>query len=154
METRETKGAGAEVPPEVLEFISSRRVARLATADSEGAPHVVPVCYAYDGLNVYTAVDLKPKRVAPDRLRRIRNIVENPQVALIVDDYSEDWSLLAYVLVRGHASIMDGGDDQQYAERMLRSKYPQYERLLKKGCPIIKITPGRVVWWGKGLGRA
>jgi PPOX class probable F420-dependent enzyme len=130
-------------------FISSRRVARLATADASGRPHVVPICYVFDGDSLYSAIDLKPKRVGPRQLKRVRNVLDNPQVAVIVDDYSEDWSALAYVLIRGAAEIMDEGQDRQRAEDMLRDKYPQYRDLLPQGAVILKITPDSVTGWGR-----
>ena len=142
----------AAIPSYVSGFIADHRVARLATADGSGAPHVVPVCYVYDGGSIYTALDLKPKRVAARRLRRVRNIADNPRVALVVDDYSEDWDVLAYVIVRGGARILEGGERRARAEAMLRDKYPQYRDLLDEGCPIIRVEPERVAWWGKGLG--
>ena len=114
--------------PEQRSFIASHRVARMATADETGTPHVVPVCYAFDGANVYTALDLKPKRLPPQRLRRVRNILSNPRVSLIVDDYSEDWSKLRYVLVHGKAELLETGEDRDRAEGLLREKYPQYVR--------------------------
>lgn len=143
---------GADIPAYVSEFIAGHRVARPATADGSGAPHAVPVCYAFDGARIYSALDLKPKRVAARRLRRVRNIADNPRVALVVDDYSEDWGALAYVLVRGRASLLEDGQRRARAEAMLRDKYPQYRDLLREGCPIIDIEPLRVAWWGKGLG--
>jgi PPOX class probable F420-dependent enzyme len=141
-----------QVPSDVREFMVTRRVARLATADSSGAPHVVPVCYAYDAGHIYSALDLKPKRVEGHRLKRVRNIAENSRVALVVDDYLEKWDELAYVLVRGRAHILEDGERRRSAEAMLRHKYPQYEGLLDEGCTVIDIVPDRVVWWGKGLG--
>ena len=69
--------------PDQLAFLQNQRAGRLATANSDGAPHVIPVCYACDGASLYIALDAKPKRVAPERLRRIRNILENPCVALV-----------------------------------------------------------------------
>lgn len=130
-------------------FVESRRVGRLATAGADGRPHVVPVCYAFDGVRVYTAVDLKPKRSPARGLKRVRNIVANPDVALIVDDYSEDWSELAYVLVRGTAELLEGGEERASAERLLRDKYPQYRDLLAPGCAVIAITPTKTVAWGR-----
>ena len=130
-------------------FVSSRRVARLATADASGRPHVVPICYAFDGDSLYSAIDLKPKRVGPRQLKRVRNVLDNPQVAVIVDDYSEDWSALGYVLIRGAAEIMDEGQDRERAEDMLRDKYPQYRDLLPQGAVILKITPDSVTGWGR-----
>ena len=85
----------------------------MATADAEGAPHVVPVCYAFDGSSIYSALDLKPKRVSTHRLKRVRNIAANPRVALVIDDYSEEWSALRYVLVRGSAEVMEAGGGER-----------------------------------------
>src|SRR5579883_3174839 len=79
------------------------RVGHLATADARGRPHVVPVCFAFDGRRIVTALDEKPKRVGPRRLRRVRNIRVNPHVAFIVDRYDEDWRRLRFVLVLGVA---------------------------------------------------
>ena len=124
-------------------------MARLATAEAEGAPHVVPICYAFDGSIIYSALDLKPKRVEGRRLKRVRNITANPHVALVVDDYSEEWSDLAYVLIQGRAELVKDSQEQRRAESMLREKYPQYVELLEEGCTIIKITPERVISWGK-----
>src|SRR5215208_4401721 len=89
-----------------MAFLQAQRAGRLATATSDGTPHVIPVCYACDGTSVYIALDAKPKRVAPERLRRIRNILENPQVALVIDRYSDDWSELAYLLIQGIATLI------------------------------------------------
>lgn len=129
--------------------MESRRVGRLATADASGAPHAIPICYAFDGTSIYSALDLKPKRVEGRRLKRVRNISENPQVALVIDEYSEDWNELAYVLIQGRAEILNNGDEQARAETMLREKYPQYRELLQQGGTILKITPRRVISWGR-----
>ena len=135
--------------PEISSFLASHRVGRLATADPEGTPHVVPICYAFDGLHIYSALDLKPKQVEARRLKRVRNIEANPRVSLVVDDYSEDWSALGYVLVHGVAEVLQDGEEQRRAESMLRAKYPQYVELLEAGCTVIKITPERVASWGR-----
>ena len=133
--------------PEQRAFIASHRVARMATADQTGTPHVVPVCYAFDGTSVYTALDRKPKRLPARRLRRVRNIQSNPRVSLIVDDYSEDWSMLRYVLVHGTAEVLETGNERDRAEELLREKYPQYAGMLDVGSSVIKIVPDRVTSW-------
>ena len=137
---------------EVSDFVANRRVARLATADASGAPYIVPICFAFDGARIYSAIDLKPKRVGGRALKRIRNIMENPQVAIVIDDYSEDWSELAYVMIRGSADIIieegEECEERERAEKLLREKYPQYEEMLQSGCAIIRIAPERVVSWG------
>ncbi len=90
-----------------LQFIQSQRVAHLATASADGRPHVVPVCFAYLDGHIYIAIDEKPKRSL--RLKRLRNIEANPQVAIVLDRYDEDWSRLAWVLVQGTAVVLDSG---------------------------------------------
>lgn len=132
----------------IAAFVGSRRVARLATADAGGAPYAVPICYAFDGERIYTAIDLKPKTVSGRQLKRVRNILENPKVAIVIDDYMEDWSELAYVMIRGTAEIIEDGDERDCAETLLREKYPQYAEMLEEGCAVIRIVPERTTSWG------
>jgi PPOX class probable F420-dependent enzyme len=130
-------------------FIQAQRVARLATADRAGRPHVVPVCYACEGSSFYIGLDAKPKRVAPQRLKRVRNILANPQVALLIDRYSDDWSALAYVLVRGTAVLLaPGGEEHGRAIALLRERYPQYQAMPIQDQPVIAIRAASVVAWG------
>jgi PPOX class probable F420-dependent enzyme len=130
-------------------FLLSQRVGRLATADSAGAPHVVPVCYACLGNMVVIALDTKPKRVSPQRLKRVRNILENPQVALVVDHYEEDWSRLAFLLIRGSAALLPTEHDT-HAEAVaaLRQRYTQYQTMPIEQQPVIAIQVESVVGWG------
>jgi PPOX class probable F420-dependent enzyme len=122
-------------------------VGHLATADRTGAPHVIPVCFVFDGRTVYSAIDEKPKRASPRRLRRVRNIVANPRVALVVDEYDEDWRRLRYVLVRGTARILERGAEHARAIVLLRRKYPQYRLMRLEDRPLLRITPRRFVAW-------
>jgi PPOX class probable F420-dependent enzyme len=132
-----------------LAFLQAQRAGRLATANRDGAPHVIPVCYACDGGSLYIALDAKPKRVAPARLRRVRNILENPQVALVVDRYSDDWSELAYVLIQGSAVLLPPGDpEHSRAVALLRERYRQYHAMPIEQQPVIAIRPASVVGWG------
>jgi len=132
-------------------FILSHAVARLATADAQGQPHVIPFCYAFDGERFYFVVDEKPKKQTGKPLKRIRNILENPQVSLVIDDYVDDWSQLAYVLVLGSATLVD--DEAEYARALalLRERYPQYHsmRLVFPDNAMVCITPKKVIAWGK-----
>ncbi|HZY65636.1 MAG TPA: TIGR03668 family PPOX class F420-dependent oxidoreductase [Rubrobacteraceae bacterium] len=135
--------------PDEAAFLVRQRVARLATADREGEPHAIPVCFAYTPEAIYIALDEKPKDVPPTRLRRVRNILENPRVALIVDRYSEDWSLLAFVMVRGWAELIEqDAEEHSAAVRLLRGKYHQYEHMRIEANPVIAIRPEKVVSWG------
>ena len=133
-------------------MVTHARVARLATLDLKGRPHIVPVCFAYDGKVLYSAVDRKPKRVSPERLLRLQNIRAVSRVALLIDEYDEDWTQLWYVLIRGKASLIPKSAHQERSRaiRRLRAKYPQYSReMLPDDAPIIRIIPERTSSWGK-----
>ena len=134
---------------EVAAFVSGARVARLATSSADGAPHLVPVCFAVmDGM-IYIGLDSKPKSVNPLRLRRARNIVENPRVAFLVDVYDDDdWGNLGYALITGVASLDIPESERRDAIAALRAKYPQYERMLADDAPVIRVAPERVSAWG------
>jgi PPOX class probable F420-dependent enzyme len=134
----------------VLEFIASARVGRLATADGTGAPHNVPICYWFDGERIYFAIDEKPKRQTGTRIKRMRNIAENPRVALVIDHYEADWTQLAYVLIHGAARVVEDPKEYMAALRGLRDKYLQYRgmTLSPERNPIVKIEPHRVHPWG------
>ena len=134
-----------------LTFLDAQRVGHLATSDSRNRPHVVPVCYACDGESLFVALDAKPKRVAPERLKRVRNILDNPEVALVIDRYSEDWRQLAYVLIRGAAALLaPGAPEQHTAVALLRGRYPQYRTMALEEQPAIAIRPSSVVMWNAG----
>ena len=141
----------AGVDDRTREFIREHRVARLATADSDGRPSVIPICYVFDGEHIYSPVDEKPKSVAARRLKRLRNIEINPQVSLVIDDYWEDWSKLAYVLIGGVAEMIEpdeeGAGEHARAVLLLREKYPQYRSMAIEERPIIKIKPTRIKMW-------
>ena len=128
-------------------FLAIQRVARLATLSADGTPHIVPVVYAYDGKRVYIALDEKPKRVAPLRLKRVRNIAANPRVSLLVDRYSENWRRVAWVRVDGSARVLQRGKAHDTAIALLRAKYPQYRKMKLEARPVIEITVKRVVEW-------
>jgi len=132
-----------------LAFIRSTRVAHLATADASGMPHVIPICFVFDGKQFYSPIDEKPKRAAPQKLKRLRNIRENPQVSLIIDRYDEDWNKLAYVLVFAKARILSSGEGHRKAVRLLRGKYRQYRRMAIDRRPIICVTPRAIRSWGR-----
>ena len=124
-------------------------VGRLATADADARPYVIPVCFVYDaGAGViYSALDGKPKRSSLAGLRRVRNIRANPQAALVVDHYAEYWSELWYLLVMGRAEVVDSGAEPARAVALLRAKYRQYREMAIDGNPVIRLTPERVAGW-------
>jgi PPOX class probable F420-dependent enzyme len=108
----------------VRAFCERGRVARLATADAKGVPHVVPVCYAIIGDSLYITIDEKPKRTDVP-MKRLRNIAENPEIAVTIDRWDEDWTRLAWVMLRGRAEILPDGEEHDLAQARLRQRYPQ-----------------------------
>ena len=134
---------------EQLAFLDMQRAGRLATVGRDGLPHVVPVCYACDGHALFIALDQKPKRVAPERLKRVRNILENSAVALVVDHYDDDWSRLAYVMIQGTAELLQpAAVEHARSLELLRARYPQYRAMALEVAPVIMIRPSKIVAWG------
>ncbi len=151
----------ARRPPteEELAFLRERRVGRLATADAAGTPAVVPICYALietEGApSIVSALDEKPKRVGVGELARVRHIRARPEVALVVDDYTEDWGRLAFVHVRGRARLLEVVEPG-HAEAIagLRAKYPQYRRMAIDTRPVIEVADLTATSWRGDAGRA
>jgi PPOX class probable F420-dependent enzyme len=135
---------------EARRFLEAHRVGHLATAGADGAPHVVPVCFATDDAGIYFVADEKPKRRPARVLRRLANLRANPRAALIVDDYADDWTRLAWLLVRGPARFLDERTAHAAALRLLRARYPQYTTMAlddPDAHPIVRIEPADVVLW-------
>jgi len=113
-------------------------------------PHVVPVCYALDDAALYFVADEKPKRRPARELLRLRNLRANPRAALVVDDYDEDWSRLAWVLVRGPARFVEDPTAHAAALALLRTRYPAYRRMAlddPTAHPLVRLDPARVLLW-------
>jgi coenzyme F420-0:L-glutamate ligase/coenzyme F420-1:gamma-L-glutamate ligase len=141
-----------EPATEELEYLRRHRVGRLVTVPPVGVPSAVPCCFAVierDGAPVIVSVlDRKPKSVPVRQLQRVRNIQANPRVSLLVDDYSEDWTQLGFVLVHGIAQVLDGGSEAaREAIAVLREKYPQYRGMDLDEAPVIEIGRLRVSSW-------
>jgi PPOX class probable F420-dependent enzyme len=117
------------------------RVARLATADDFGRPHLVPIVFAVDRSVIHSAVDAKPK--SSTALRRLANIATNPQVSLLVDYYDDDWTHLWWARADGQARVHDDGSA---AIGPLARRYPQYRAEPPDG-PFITITVERWSGW-------
>ena len=128
-------------------FLRSARTGHLATANAKGRPQVVPVCFVFDGQAIYSVLDAKPKTTPLRQLRRVKNILANPQVSVVVDHYEEDWDKLQYILVSGDAELLESGEKWALAIAMLREKYPQYQAMDLDQSPVIKITPVRYSPW-------
>jgi len=119
-------------------------VARLATVDPDGRPHLVPIVFALDGDTLYSAVDRKPKR--SQTLRRIENARARPDVTILVDHYEDDWSRLWWIRLRGRARVLDEGEERERALRLLAEKYAQYLGEPPNG-PVLAVDVTEIRAW-------
>lgn len=128
------------------DFVAGARVGRLATASARGEPHVIPCVYALLDNAIYSVVDEKPK--SGRRLLRLRNIEATGRAALVVDHYEEDWSKLAFVLIRGGAEVIDA-TDPRYGPALsaLREKYPQYHDMALEDSEMVVLHAERWTAW-------
>ena len=129
-------------------FLDASRVAHLATADARGVPHVVPVCFAIADGTLYITIDEKPKRRTGAPLKRLRNIAENPAVAVVADRYDEDWGRLGWIMLRGRAEILADGAEHARAQARLRARYGQLNAMDIEPLPVIAVRLERVSSWG------
>src|SRR5712691_68852 len=124
-------------------LIERERVCRVATAGGRGMPHLVPVCQALAGGKIYFA--------SGNDGRKALNLAQNPQVAVTVDLYSEDWAHLKGVMVQGPARLIPRGATFRRIRALLYKKYPQYPReaaLAESDSVVVEVTPTRVFTWG------
>jgi PPOX class probable F420-dependent enzyme len=129
-------------------FLAAQRVARLATADATGRPHVVPVCYALIRDKVYFTIDEKPKK-KPRELKRLANLRANPVAALVADVYDENWSRLGWVMVQGPADILQSGPEHDQAQTALRRRYPQLAAMRIEALPVVAVHIDHASSWGR-----
>jgi PPOX class probable F420-dependent enzyme len=122
-------------------------VARLATTDPDGRPHLVPIVFTLDGDTLYSAVDHKPKRSRT--LRRIENARARPDVTILVDHYEEDWGRLWWVRLRGRARVLDDGEERERALDLLQEKYAQYRDRRPAGA-VLAVDVTEIREWAAG----
>jgi len=146
---RETR-ARVDSRDAAAQLLAAARLGHLATIDSFGRPHVVPVCFARVGTRIYTPIDEKPKR--NDLPRRVRNLLARPAVCLIVDRYDEDWAHLEWVQIRGEAALVDDASEREDALAALRARYPQYRAMALDERPLIRIQPVELLFWSAAAG--
>ncbi len=138
-----------EIPKEARTFLEAARVGRLATVDQSGIPLIAPICFQLQGNTLLTVVDDMPTNVEPVRMKGVENLTTNPGMAVVVDRWEENWSRLAWVLLRGTGEVLKSpGMEQRNAVSLLRDKYPQYRGMNLKDQPVIRMTILAVRHWG------
>jgi PPOX class probable F420-dependent enzyme len=137
----------------VKTIIDKARVARLATVDSECKPHLIPVVFVFDNYCCFIPIDEKTKRARPEKLKRAKNIQQNSNVTLLIDEYNENWRKLYFIMIQGKASIIGGKKLEQNellllkkAHKLLSDKYLQYQKI-GIGEYVIMIIPQKVITW-------
>jgi PPOX class probable F420-dependent enzyme len=136
-------------PQSARALFARARVARLASVGEDGRPHLVPIVFALDGDQLYSAVDHKPKRT--QRLRRLANIAANPHVSVLADHYAEDWTHLWWARGDGVGRVVEpgAGRDHERAVAALVARYEQYAGQPPAG-PAIVIEIERWSGWSGG----
>ena len=131
------------------ELLARARRAVLATIAPDGTPRLVPIAFAFADGVIYSALDEKPKRVSdPHDLARVRDISARPQVSVLVDQWDEDWTQLAWLRLVGRASLLESGvPEHAVAVRLLRERYPQYASHRLEERPIIRIAVDKTSSW-------
>ena len=133
----------------VRSFLEENRRAVLVTLAPDSRPLAVPICYAVVEDALVTPLDEKPKKAGdPLRLRRVRDILEDPRVVVLVDRWDERWDRLAWLRIEGRAEIVDRADGIDGAVPELRRRYPQYHAMDLGGRPVIRIAAERLSSWG------
>jgi PPOX class probable F420-dependent enzyme len=136
-----------------IEYLRGARVARLGTSDRKGNVQIVPVVFATDGESIYSVVDRKQKRTG--KLKRLSNIEKSGKATLLIDEYSEDWMKLSYLMIRCKAQVLGEGehlDEKKRAKNLLLEKYRQYREGnyfphdLEKAV-FVELRPERTKFW-------
>ena len=125
------------------DLISLQRVLRIATVDKNGMPHNVPVCHVMEGNHIYFATGKESKK--------IKNLEENGEVALVCDEYSEIWSYLKGVFIQVKTRVISQGQEFRKVRKLFYQKYPQYESefpIEEGNTVIVEIIPQNIVSWG------
>jgi PPOX class probable F420-dependent enzyme len=133
-------------PQEARRRFEAALVARLATADPDGQPHLVPIVFVVADETIYSVVDAKPKRTT--ELHRLRNVASNPLVSVLVDHYDEtDWEGLWWARADGTARVLSLEDPEAArAVELLTSRYSQQRAL----GPVLAIDVQRWSGWAAG----
>ncbi|MDH6126526.1 TIGR03668 family PPOX class F420-dependent oxidoreductase [Kitasatospora sp. GP82] len=130
------------------ERFARERVARLATVDAAGHPHLVPVVFAVRGDTVVFAVDQKPKRSR--HLTRLANIAANPAVVLLADRYDEDWTRLWWSRADGSARVLASATESTASAALLAPLLEKYRRQYGEqppAGPVVAISVTRWTGW-------
>ena len=131
-----------ELPDHIRGLLNRVRRGVMSTVDPDGSAHSVPVVFAVVGEEIVSPIDHKPKTGVV--MRRVRNLERDDRVTLLVDYYDEVWTRLAWLMVRGHATVDSSPPDN--VTRALNARYEQYAPDERHDA-LIRIRPTKLSWW-------
>jgi PPOX class probable F420-dependent enzyme len=122
-------------------------LARIATAGADGQPHVVPVWFQWDGEHMYIETGLG--------FRKARNLEENPQCAISVDDTQGGLRFWG-IFMQGEAELIT--EPENWVRDMVRHIYGKYlgeegiqaptpQLMINNDHVIIKFRPRKITVW-------
>jgi PPOX class probable F420-dependent enzyme len=137
-----------EITPQAEEFLTRKLLGRLATASTDGQPHVVPVWFLWEDGAAWIS--------SYRSTRKVIDLERNPKCALVVDVEDPVGGLTA-VMLEGRAELVSTPSDS-VKERIeqIYTKYLGPEGVLEKdpqewlNSPenvLVKLTPTRVKAW-------
>jgi PPOX class probable F420-dependent enzyme len=132
----------ASLPDWARRMLAEARVGHLGLLDDHDRPRVLPITFALHRGSLWSAIDAKPKRREPARLRYL---ARRPRATLLVDRYAEDWSTLAWVQVLCSVEILDAGRAAG-ALAALADKYQQYRDAPPPG-PVLRLASDSALCW-------
>lgn len=135
----------------IVKLIENKSYGYLATAASNLQPYATPVVFILHNGKIYVPLDQKPKAVSISKLKRVKNIQENPKVCFLVHHYDEDWTRLWFVMISGYATLVNGSLETIRTElktihNKFLSKYSQYNKI-SVGNFYIRIRINKTAYW-------
>lgn len=135
----------------IVKLIENKSYGYLATAASNLQPYATPVVFILHNGKIYVPLDQKPKAVSISKLKRVKNIQENPKVCFLVHHYDEDWTRLWFVMITGYATLVNGSLETIRTElktihNKFLSKYSQYNKI-SVGNFYIRIRINKTAYW-------
>jgi PPOX class probable F420-dependent enzyme len=136
----------ADLPDEQRDILNEARRGVMATIGRDGCPHAVPVVFAVRDDKLVSPIDHKPKRGVV--MARVRNLVRDPSVTLLVDRWDEDWRRIGWIMIRGRAEVIEPDPE---SGRLLVDRYEQYRDPRYDETSLfdafIVISPADILWW-------
>jgi pyridoxamine 5'-phosphate oxidase family protein len=111
-----------------LAYLQSQRLGRIATVNTAGAPHVVPVSFRYNP--ELDTIDIGGHNLLASK--KVRDITQTGRAAFVVDDVLPPWKPRG-LEIRARAELLTEGG------KTVNSDFDH---------ALIRLTPTRIIGWG------